>query len=153
MEFRFRKATYNDLDTLNKLSLASKAYWKYPESWLEMWKEELILHPEDFDKFEIMVLETNSSCIGFCAVSENPDHYEIEHLWILPKYIGKGYGKLLLTYSLNQIVKNSKVIIVKADPNAEDFYQKQGFETYDKVESYPPGRSLPLMKKTCNKLV
>ena len=68
---------------------------------------------------------------------EHSKEYEILHLWLLPEYIGKGYGKKLLR----------KVIILTADPNAESFYQKQGFRTYSRVESYPKGRFLPMMMR------
>ena len=60
--------------------------------------------------------------------------------------MGKGFGKVLLQHSLKEVVKKEKDIIVVADPNAETFYVKQGFVTYDQIESLPKGRFLPVMK-------
>ena len=64
----------------------------------------------------------------------------------MPETIGKGLGKALLLASLGRVVRKDLPILVEADPNAEAFYKKQGFVTYDKKESFPKGRYLPLMK-------
>jgi hypothetical protein len=37
-------------------------------------------------------------------------------------------------------------VVVEADPYAEQFYVRQGFETVGKRQNYPAGRLLPLMK-------
>lgn len=82
---------------------------------------------------------------------EHTETYEILHLWLLTEYIGKGYGKKLLQTVIATFVDASKPIILAADPNAESFYQKQGFRAYSRVESYPKGRFLPMMRKDFNK--
>lgn len=152
MSHSFRNATIKDIQLLNKVSIASKKYWKYPDEWLEKWCDELTLKFDDFKKNVIIVIEISNIIIGFCSISENSEQYEIEHLWILPEFIGKGYGKLPLDQSLHQVIKKEKDIIVIADPNAESFYKKQGFITFSKVKSFPKNRFLPIMKKSCNKI-
>lgn len=144
---KFRIAEIDDLDTLNRISVKSKAYWGYPASWIEHWLDELRLNEAKFSKQNILVVENNGKIIGFSSIVENINNYEILHLWILPEYIGKGFGKKLLEETLRTFVKSNKTIIVEADPNAEPFYKSQGFATYDKVESFPKGRFLPVMKK------
>jgi N-acetylglutamate synthase-like GNAT family acetyltransferase len=67
---------------------------------------------------------------------------------VLPDYIGNGFGKFLLHESLTQAITITKEIHVIADPNSEAFYASQGFETFDKTESFPKGRFLPVMKKS-----
>ena len=141
-----KKATLNDIPELNKISLASKRYWKYPEEWIERWKEDLKIKPEFFEKGAVFKIGLPNKIFGFCVILKHENQYEIEHLWVLPEFIGKGYGKKLLTESIKKTVKKDAEIIVTADPNAEAFYISRGFKTFDKLESFPKGRYLPIMK-------
>ena len=84
--------------------------------------------------------------IGFSAVENLPEHIDVNHLWLLPTYIGKGLGKRLLQQSLTKAFVSGKPIIVDSDPNAEGFYANFGFITFEQVASYPPGRFLPRMR-------
>lgn len=145
---KFRIAELDDLEMLNKISLQSKAYWGYPESWIAHWSDELKLDRDKFLNQNVLVVENESKILGFCSIVENSENYEILHLWMLPEHIGKGIGRNLLTETIETFVKIEKPIIVEADPNAEPFYKRQGFVTYDRVESYPKGRYLPVMKKS-----
>ncbi|MEQ8423475.1 MAG: GNAT family N-acetyltransferase [Cyclobacteriaceae bacterium] len=144
---KFRTAKIDDLKILNTISVKAKAYWGYPEDWLEKWKDDLTLDESKFSKQNIVVLELQDQISGFCSVGENEDSYEILHLWLLPGHIGKGYGKKLLDEAINRFTRKDKPIKVEADPNAEPFYERLGFVTFDKVESFPKGRYLPVMRK------
>lgn len=150
---RFRSAGTDDIETLNKISVRSKAYWGYPDEWMEHWMDELTLIAAKFREQSILVVEVKGKIVGFSSLIEAADFYEIYHLWVLPEHIGKGIGKELLRETLKKFVRNDKPVIVEADPNAEPFYRSQGFETYDKVESYPKGRFLPVMKKTIDRSI
>ncbi|MEM9143526.1 MAG: GNAT family N-acetyltransferase [Bacteroidota bacterium] len=145
MNFRMARAT--DLETLNAISLQSKAYWGYPMAWMEHWKDDLTLTEEAFATDRVLVMELGHIIIGFSALKEADKNYEIGHLWILPEYIGRGYGKKLLERTLRPIT-NQKPIRVEADPNAEPFYKSQGFVTVGQVASFPKGRFLPVMQKS-----
>ena len=92
-------------------------------------------------------MEFEGTIIGFCSVKDQGQQYEVIHLWLLPEFIGKGFGHTLLKEALTAFILEPKPIWVLADPNAESFYKKQGFNTFKKVESFPKGRYLPLMKK------
>ena len=149
MQFKaeIKIAELKDKEILNRISIESKMHWNYPLDWIENWKDDLTLKENDFSAQSIFKLELSGSIIGFCAIREHNKNYEITHLWLEPEYIGKGFGKLLLNETIKKVVKKDKPIIVEADPNAESFYKSQGFETFDKIESYPKGRFLPVMKK------
>jgi len=142
----FRPANTADIKTLNRISLASKRHWGYPEEWISMWMDDLTLVENDLSDSSVIVLEVKTIVKGFCSIKTNNDHYEVLHLWLLPELIGQGLGKALLRNSLEQVVIKDWPIIVEADPNAEAFYARQGFITYGKKESFPEGRYLPLMK-------
>lgn len=114
---------------------------------MEQWRDELALDAVQFLEQHILIIEYGQKPIGFSSLVEHTDRYELLHLWILPDYIGKGFGKKLLDETIRTFVKTDKEIVVEADPHAESFYKKQGFVTVDKVESFPKGRFLPVMKK------
>lgn len=118
----------------------------YPKSWIEHWLDDLTLDSDKFSKQHVLVAEKKSEIIGFCSIIDNIENYEILHLWLLPKHIGKGIGKKLLIKTIDRFVKLVKPITVVVDPNAEKFYKCQGFVTYERVESFPEGRFLPKMK-------
>ena len=143
----FRPASINDLPILNKISLQSKKHWGYPDEWIAKWKPDMMVGENDLAEKSIIVAVADRVVVGFCAVMEKQENYEVMHLWLLPEFLGKGFGKQLLEAALKSIIKQPKPIIVESDPNAETFYEKQGFVTFDKIESYPPGRYLPVMKK------
>ena len=119
----------------------------YPAEWMELWKEDLRMEEQEFLNSKVFVLELDEGIIGFCALEEQESFYEVNHLWILAKHIGKGYGRLLLLASIQNVVQLPKDILVVADPNAASFYTKLGFKSYAEKPSLPEGRSLPIMKK------
>lgn len=145
---KYRKAELKDIPELNLLSIASKKYWGYPDEWIEYWRDDMTITTKKFGQQNILIGELNSEMIGFCSVTEHDEQYEILHLWILPQFIGQGYGKKIMTQAIQEFTKPDKPIIVEADPYSELFYAGQGFVTFDKVESYPKGRFLPIMKKS-----
>ena len=146
-EPKLLEASIQDIHTLNKIAFAAKQHWGYPDDWMEKWKEALTLTEEHFAEQSIYKLQKADKIIGYCSIEERETEYEVMNLWILPAYIGKGYGKLLLNETLKKVIQKSKPILVEADPHAEAFYASQGFISFSKRESYPKGRFLPLMKK------
>ena len=148
MQPKIKKADIQDISELNKISFESKKYWGYPLEWMEKWRDDLSLAEKDFFHQSIYKLEEEcGSIVGFCSIKENEKEYEVVHLWIKPDFIGKGFGKYLLNESVKRVAVKEKLIIVEADPHAENFYSKQGFQTFDKRQSYPEDRLLPLMKR------
>lgn len=145
---KFRMATINDLPVLNHISVTSKRHWGYPEEWIQGWIKELTITPSDLNTMETLLMDFEEKTIGFCTIKDQGKQYEVMHLWILPEFIGKGYGKILLKEAFSAFILEQKPIWVLSDPNAESFYKKRGFITFKKVESFPKGRYLPLMKMT-----
>ena len=135
-----------DAEELSEISLAAKSYWQYPDEWLARWKKELTITPEYIERHRVYTLQSIYQIVGFCALEDHQDYYEVAHLWIRPAFMMKGLGKGLLHETLSGVAAGAEVRVV-ADPHAKPFYQKQGFVAYDQVASTPPGRQLPLMRK------
>ena len=150
MKVSVEPASKDDLSVFNEISFSSKSYWGYPEDWLNSWEEDLTVSEEDLNENTAFKLLVDNKTAGFCVIKSNSNYFEINHLWVVPKYIGWGYGKILLEESIKRSVKKPCKIKVESDPNAEGFYKKYGFKTIDKIESYPKGRYLPVMEKIVN---
>ena len=144
-EIIFKRALPEDAERLSVISVAAKRYWDYPEAWIQKWMPELLISSAYIEQHQLMKAVYQEEIIGFCVVEKDEEKYEIAHLWVLPTCIGKGIGKRLLAISIDAFIPKESRIMVLADPNAEAFYQKQGFETTSQFESYPPGRFLPIM--------
>ncbi len=146
MNANVRKARIQEIPVLNEIAWQSKRYWGYSEELMRLWKDDLTLDREEFINQSIYKIEFRDKIIGFSSIMNNPKYYELTHLWILPEFIGRGFGKMLLAETLRREIKKKKDILVEADPNAEQFYYSQGFVTIGRRESHPKGRFLPVMK-------
>lgn len=140
-----------DARALSRISRASKAHWGYPEEWLNLWRADLEVSTDYLRQHHTFVirLHTDQSFIGFCILSEEGSHLLwVEHLWVLPEYIGRGLGSALLQTALTACIRSEhQAVKVIADPNAAPFYAAKGFVTVDEHPSQPGDRKLPVMEK------
>jgi len=141
-------ATFNDLPALHAIAWAAKAHWGYPSTWMELWKDDLTITPLDFAGMNIYCSRHQEQIVGFCGIIRYPTHFEVEHLWVLPTYMGQQRGKQLLLHALVHEVSGDALIRVVADPHAEAFYQKMGFTTVSHIASKLAERYLPIMERT-----
>ncbi|WP_181950429.1 GNAT family N-acetyltransferase [Shewanella woodyi] len=126
----------NDSTELTSLILKAKAYWKYPEEWLDAWTLDLKISPCFIENNEVVILSINNESIGFYGLechSTDKAAY-LDHLWVDPKYIGKGYGRMLFELACNKAAEiGHKTMELVADPNAEGFYSRLGAIKIDEV--------------------
>ena len=116
---------------------------------IDLWKDELTITPRYIRHHDILKIQNeHNEILGFgCIENLNGNGIcQIHHLWVLPEYMGKNIGKLLLQ-QLEQRAGGDKTIKVVSDPNAMSFYQNYGYQKVGEVKSKPDGRKLPLMKK------
>ena len=143
-----------DFKELTSITKHSKAYWGYTGTQLKMWEDELTVSAPYIEKNIVKKVINKEQILGYYALHppKNTSIY-LEMLFILPKYIGKGIGKLLLEDAFMKAkALGCKEMSLKADPNATNFYLKFGFKIIDKEESSIPGRYLPIMVKTFENL-
>lgn len=77
---------------------------------------------------------------GFCGVSGN----KLEMLFIDPVARGKGAGKALLLFAINEL-KITKVDVNEQNPAAVGFYQHFGFKIMGRSERDGLGKPYPLL--------
>ena len=135
---------------LTEISFVSKKYWNYSDEWMEIWKDDLTITENFITNNYVYHLENDANeIVGFYAFVKFDNYIELDSLFVLPEYIGKGFGNLLMTDFLSKVREiyfNYKKL--KAEPFAEIFYKKYGFETIElQLSSKIENRYLPIMIK------
>lgn len=77
---------------------------------------------------------------GFLGVVED----KVEMLFLTPDSRGKGIGKALLTYAIEEM-SATKVDVNEQNPHATSFYQRAGFEVCGRSPLDGQGKPYPLL--------
>ena len=144
----FRKARVTETILLTDLTVRSKAYWGYSEHFMEACANELVVPKETLENpsFSYMIVESKAEVVGYYGLEPASDtEIELSALFVEPKFIGKGLGKVLLIHAMNAAIElGGKELTLQSDPNAEGFYLANGGVLTGKRESQSfPGRYLP----------
>lgn len=149
MNIRICRALPEEADTLSQIALSAKAYWGYPERWMEIWTPLLTITPEFISSADVWVAEVNGGLVGFYALIFVKQRASLEHLWILPDYMGKGIGRALFEHALARCREmQCQGLEIVSDPNAQDFYECMGAKKVGVSLGEVDGelRSLPVME-------
>jgi GNAT superfamily N-acetyltransferase len=142
------KAEIADSEILTVITKKSKAYWGFSEDILKEWEHLLTITKDYIEKNKVYKLVQNDQFIGYYSYfSTDENTIKLDNIFILPEFIGKGFGKILM----NDFLKNIKQlginkITLDSEPNAEKFYLTFGFETIGQIESSIKDRYLPIME-------
>lgn len=148
--FKIVRAEPSQAEELTKLAYASKAHWNYPESWLTVWRERGVL---EVSKAFIAEHPTfagfcDEECVGFYSLILQEDKAVLEHLFVKPESIGKGFGRQLFEHALLTARELAvKRLELESDPNSQAFYEKMGMTKTGETKSDLLGveRCLPIM--------
>lgn len=142
-------ANINDAKQLTQIALKSKAFWGYSDEQIESWREDLTVSEKMIEEMMVYKFAFESSIVGFYILNQPKENrIELEFLFVLPKFIGKGIGNQLIQDAFKKAISlNCATIFLVADPNAVPFYQSKDFVIIDKKESAIFGRFLPVMQR------
>ena len=129
----FEKATIEQAEYLTQLALDSHAHWGYRTCSDEVSRKVLGTKPEHFDLNQHYLAKEGDTVIGMFGLTKDRDENgkevnELVHFFLQPKYIGKGYGRLLF----EECVRRAKEELhwnsfeLDSDWHAKEFYQKMG---------------------------
>ncbi|MFC4687367.1 GNAT family N-acetyltransferase [Epilithonimonas pallida] len=114
------------------------------ESDFEQYKK--ILQNFDFKDLDVFCLEENEKVVGFIGIHSE----KIEMLFLNPDYIGKGLGRQLIDFAFSNF-DIRYVDVNEQNPKATEFYQKIGFEIFDRSEKDDLGKPYPILKMKLKK--
>jgi N-acetylglutamate synthase-like GNAT family acetyltransferase len=145
---KIEKASVNDCQILTEITKKSKAHWGYSEEQIKKWTPFLTISKEYILTNSVYILTQAEQILGYYSYFNNEDNsITLDNLFITPKYIRKGLGKLLMEDFINRMKNtNCKKIILHADPNSEGFYQKLGFQKIGKFQTSIKNRFMPIME-------
>lgn len=141
-------ATSKDDEVLTFITKKSKAFWGYSEEQILIWNNSLTVSKQYIENNTVFKLITEDTIIGYYSYFNiEKDTIKLDNLFILPDFIGKGFGKLLMNDFLKRIKKSeTKKVQLHSDPNAENFYSKLGFKKVGSFETSIKNRFMPIME-------
>lgn len=98
--------------------------------------------PETLSGISHLIIKTNEdeNPIAFMGIENN----KLEMLFIAPKYRGKGIGKKMLLYGIENYGVND-LAVNEDNPLAKGFYEHMGFKVYERHELDDQGKPYPVL--------
>jgi len=143
-----RRARPHEAEALRELAHRSKAFWPYSPEFLEKVRPMLRLDARDVAEHEVWVLEIDAVVAGWHRVTRHGERAELEDLWLEPRRIGSGLGRLLFEHAAGVARSHAAASLEwDAEPYAEGFYLAMGGREIGRSPSAAePGRTLPRMR-------
>jgi putative acetyltransferase len=95
----------------------------------------------NFNDFQVYCLTNENLVLGFIGVADK----KVEMLFLDPEYFGQGQGRKLLDFAVKELNAN-KLDVNEQNVNALKFYQKFGFEIFERTDKDDQGRNYPLLR-------
>ncbi|MGE8343547.1 MAG: GNAT family N-acetyltransferase [Flavobacterium sp.] len=143
-----QKAKIEDHIRLTEITKKSKAYWGYSDEQMKKWSNNLTITIDYIKTNPVFNLVDENQIVGYYSYLKlENNQVKLDNLFILPEYIGKGFGFFLMNDFLERM-RNEKCqkIILDSEPNAEQFYQKIGFTKIGEFETSIKNRFMPIME-------
>ena len=134
---KFEDKNKNDIISIWKQSVKATHFFLKTED-IEFYKS--IVTSLDFNDIECYCLYNELEMIGFLGKINE----KLEMLFLLPNYIGKGYGKIMLEYAITKLRIN-EVDVNEQNTSAINFYKKFGFKIISKSETDAFGKHYPIL--------
>jgi N-acetylglutamate synthase-like GNAT family acetyltransferase len=118
---------------------------------MDLWKSDLEVSEDYILENTVVKVFDQETFIGFFGIKAmEGGNLEIDHLWLIPDKIKKGYGRAVFQYILNDLRANGhKKATLTAEPNAKGFYDKMGGKIVGQFQSKINGRFLDIYEFSC----
>jgi GNAT superfamily N-acetyltransferase len=122
-----RRAAATEVGTLSALAVQAKAHWGYSPETLASWSDQLQVSASDVASKAVYVASIHGEIAGFYSLVLCQESWELDNLWVAPKFMRRGVGRALLAHALGVAFRaGASSVTVDADPNAESFYLSCG---------------------------
>lgn len=136
-----RPAAESEAEVLSDLVMRAKSHWGYSAEALEGWRPELAVSPTNVRAGPAFVAVVGAEVVGFYSLRTSRTTWELDNLWVLPKFMHQGIGRALLAHALATAARGGATeVTVDADPNAESFYLECGAIRRGDVAAPIPGQ-------------
>ena len=145
-DITIRNATVNDIDLIRELtfkvwpqtysSIISKEQIDYM---LEMMYSKKSLADQIAEGSKFIIVQDNNKPVGFASYKQVESAiYKLDKIYILKTQQGKGTGKFVIEYILQQIknegASSLQLQVNRHNKNAKSFYKKNGFSVIQEAD-------------------
>jgi GNAT superfamily N-acetyltransferase len=144
-EPEIRRATPDQAEQLTAVAIVSKAHWGYDDEFMARFASVITITSGYVRQNEVWIVAEGGEIAGFYALLDYGEMGELDHLWLLPAHIGKGFGRLLFEHAAGRARDlGNRRLEWEAEPNAIGFYERMGGRT-DRETMGQLGRPLKVM--------
>ena len=144
---QIRRALETEADELSSLAIAAKRYWGYSDDQINAWRSSLDISAKTISAQPTFVGNLDGQTVGFYSLLPSHPAWELCHLWVLPSFMKRGFGRALLAHAMQTAANGgASAINIDADPYAEAFYLACGAKRTGMVAApiaEQPGRARP----------
>jgi GNAT superfamily N-acetyltransferase len=143
-----RRARAADTEALARLAFASKLHWGYDAAFMERVRPALTPSAQYVENEPVFVIETGGAeLVGFYGFTRREGVVFLEDMWVHPRQIGTGIGRLMWQHALETArAEGFARFMIESDPNAETFYLHCGARRAGEMVSPATGRVVPLLR-------
>ncbi|MEW5975174.1 MAG: ribosomal protein S18-alanine N-acetyltransferase [Acidobacteriota bacterium] len=114
--------------------------WNFLSKWGERGYTAVLSNPHLYTSLLAQELGPMTRIVGFCVLGRFVDHAELCNIVVLPEYVGKGVGSLLIEqcFAICQQSGISKLSLEVRQSNqrALRFYERHGFSIHSARKNY-----------------
>ncbi|MDU4892622.1 MAG: GNAT family N-acetyltransferase [Clostridium sp.] len=145
--WKIRSASSKEDEILTSIAAESEAYWGYDEEFMEIYKIIYNVTPEIISENLAYVLEDEGDIIGFYVVIQEAYLGEVEYFYIKPRYMGKGYGRIMWEHMID-LCESFGILEIElvTSPQAKEFYINMGAVVVSEVLSQVNSRKIPKLR-------
>lgn len=145
--WKIRSASSKEDEILTSIAAESEAYWGYDEEFMEIYKIIYNVTSEIISENLAYVLEDEGDIIGFYVVIQEAYLGEVEYFYIKPRYMGKGYGRIMWEHMID-LCESFGILEIElvTSPQAKEFYINMGAVVVREVLSQVNSRKIPKLR-------
>ena len=135
------------IDSEFVFAVKKAAFREYVEQiwgWDEVYQKEL--HNRRFASQDLRIIQFNGTDVGFLSTSSTTDTLNVDQIYILPEYQGRGIGAACLRGIIDDASLEQKPVtlqVLKINTRATAFYQRLGFAIVDENSTHFQMKRLP----------
>jgi GNAT superfamily N-acetyltransferase len=130
LEAEIRPAAPEEAELLTEIAIASKAHWGYDARFMDRFAAVIAIDSHYLAQNEVWVAQSAGKVAGFYGLVHHGAVAELDHLWLLPAYIGQGLGRRLFEHAVARAAaRGAQRLEWEAEPNAVGFYRRMGGAT------------------------